>query len=92
LLPLIEGRHILALSFSGGMIMMLDFRLPRLSFRSQPVSLVMNQLMPWTMTGFAIMLITGVCCSPLRQRKSGEMQRRLVRTRDRIFSIAKNVA
>jgi hypothetical protein len=57
--PLIEGSHILSLSFSVGMVMILDMRLLRISFRSQPVSLLMGQLMPWTMTGFAVMLLTG---------------------------------
>ena len=56
--PLIEGSHILSLSFSVGMVMILDMRLLRISFRSQPVSLLMGQLMPWTMTGFAVMLLT----------------------------------
>ena len=58
--PLIEGSHILSLSFSVGMVMILDMRLLRISFRSQPVSLLMGQLMPWTMTGFAVMLLTGI--------------------------------
>jgi uncharacterized membrane protein len=58
--PLIEGSHILALSFSVGMVMMLDLRLLRICFRSQPVSLIMNQLMPWTLAGFAVMLLTGL--------------------------------
>jgi hypothetical protein len=58
--PLIEGSHILALSFSVGMVMVLDLRLLRLSFRSQPVSLIVNQLMPWTIAGFAVMLVTGI--------------------------------
>ena len=58
--PLIEGSHILALSFSVGMVMVLDLRLLRICFRSQPVSLVMDQLMPWTIAGFAVMLLTGL--------------------------------
>lgn len=58
--PLIEGSHILALSFSVGMVMVLDLRLLRLSFRSQPVSLIMQQLMPWTIAGFGVMFLTGI--------------------------------
>ena len=57
--PLIEGSHILSLSFSVGMVMMLDLRLLRISFRSQPVSLMMEQLMPWTVAGFGVMFVTG---------------------------------
>jgi hypothetical protein len=58
--PLIEGSHILSLSFSVGMVMILDMRLLRISFRSQPVSQMMAQLMPWTIAGFAVMLLTGI--------------------------------
>ena len=58
--PLIEGSHILALSFSVGMVMVLDLRLLRICFRSQSASLVMDQLMPWTIAGFAVMLLTGL--------------------------------
>jgi len=58
--PLIEGSHILSLSFSVGMVMILDMRLLRLSFRSQTVSSMMEQLMPWTLAGFGVMFLTGV--------------------------------
>ena len=58
--PLIEGSHILSLSFSVGMVMILDMRLLRLSFRSQTVSSMMEQLMPWTVTGFGVMFLTGM--------------------------------
>jgi hypothetical protein len=58
--PLIEGSHILALSFSVGMVMVLDLRLLRISFRSQPVSLIMQQLMPWSLAGFSVMFVTGL--------------------------------
>lgn len=58
--PFIEGSHILALSFSVGMVMILDLRLLRISFRSQRVSLMMQQLMPWSVTGFGVMFLTGM--------------------------------
>jgi hypothetical protein len=60
LFPIIEGSHIMALSFSVGMIMILDMRLLRISFRSQTVSSIMEQLMPFTLAGFAIEMLTGV--------------------------------
>jgi hypothetical protein len=59
LFPVIEGSHILALSLSVGMIVLLDIRLLGLAFRSEAVSRIMQQLMPWSMTGFAVMFITG---------------------------------
>lgn len=60
LFPIIEGSHIMALSFSVGMIMILDMRLLRISFRSETVSSIMEQLMPFTLAGFAIEMLTGV--------------------------------
>ena len=59
LFPLVEGSHILSLSISVGMIMVMDFRLLRLSFRSQPVALIYEQLLPWATAGFGIAFFTG---------------------------------
>ncbi|MEO8395920.1 MAG: DUF6644 family protein [Chloroflexota bacterium] len=59
LFPFIEGSHILALSFSVGMVLILDLRLLRLAFRGERISLMMAELMPWTLTGFAVMMLTG---------------------------------
>jgi hypothetical protein len=58
--PLIEGTHIMAMSLSVGLILMLDLRLLRLAFQGERVSKVMHQVMPWALPGFAIMFITGV--------------------------------
>ncbi len=57
--PLVEGSHLLALSFSVGMVMVLDLRLLRVCLRNRPAALVMRELMPWSLTGFAVMLATG---------------------------------
>jgi hypothetical protein len=57
--PLVEGSHLLALSLSVGMVMVLDLRLLRVCLRNKPVALVMRELMPWSLTGFAVMLGTG---------------------------------
>jgi hypothetical protein len=59
LFPLVEGSHILSLSLSVGMIMMMDFRLLRLSFRNQPAALIYQQLLPWATAGFCIAFFTG---------------------------------
>jgi hypothetical protein len=58
--PAVEGTHILALSLSVGLILMLDLRLLGVAFESEPVSRVMHQVMPWALPGFAIMFVTGV--------------------------------
>jgi len=60
LFPLIEGSHILALSISVGLIVILDLRFLGLAFPGEPVSRVMKQVMPWSLLGFAVMLITGL--------------------------------
>ena len=57
--PLVEGSHILSLSLSVGMIMMMDFRLLRLSFRNQPAAMIYQQLLPWATAGFCIAFFTG---------------------------------
>ena len=57
--PFIEGSHILALSLSVGLVLMLDLRLLRWAFREQPVSAIMNQVMPFALPGFGIMFATG---------------------------------
>ena len=58
--PLVEGTHILSLSLSVGLILMLDVRLFRLGFQSEPVSRVMRGVMRWALPGFAIVFVTGV--------------------------------
>ena len=57
--PLVEGSHLLALSFSVGMVMVFDLRLLRVCLRNKPAALVMRELMPWSLTGFPVMLGTG---------------------------------
>ena len=59
LFPLIEGSHILALSLSVGLIMVLDLRFLGIVFPNEPVSKVMKQIMPWSLLGFLVMFGTG---------------------------------
>lgn len=59
LFPLIEGTHILTLPLSVGMIVVFDLRLLGIAFRSEPASNIMNQLLRWSMIGFAVMFSTG---------------------------------
>ena len=60
LFPAVEGTHIIALSISVGLILMLDLRLLRVAFQSEPVSRIMHQVMPWALPGFGIMFVTGI--------------------------------
>jgi len=60
LFPLIEGSHILALSLSVGLIMILDLRFLGIAFANEPVSKIMKQIMPWSLVGFTLMFGTGI--------------------------------
>jgi hypothetical protein len=60
LFPLIEATHILALSLSVGLILMLDLRLLWLAFRGEPVSGIMDQFVPWSLPGFAVIFGSGI--------------------------------
>jgi hypothetical protein len=57
--PIIETIHVLALSLSVGTVALFDLRLLGLSFRREPVSQVMSQIMPWSTAGFVVMFVTG---------------------------------
>src|ERR1051326_619164 len=46
LFPLIEGSHIMALSLSVGLILLFDLRLLRLAFAAEPVSKIMEEVVP----------------------------------------------
>ena len=58
--PIVEGTHVLALSLSVGTLLILDLRLSGLMFKRVRVSEVSSQLMPYSLTGFVIMFITGI--------------------------------
>ena len=57
--PLIESAHVLTLGLFVGTAVMLDLRLLDLTLRRVPVSEVMRRLLPWTIAGFVVMVITG---------------------------------
>jgi hypothetical protein len=58
--PIIEGSHVLGLALSVGTVMWFDLRLLGIAMRRDRVSTVFNQVRPWMMLGFAIMIATGV--------------------------------
>jgi hypothetical protein len=57
--PLIESVHVLALCLFLGFAVMLDLRLLGRTMRRVPVSEVAERLLPWTVAGFVIMIISG---------------------------------
>jgi hypothetical protein len=58
--PLIETVHVLALCLFLGFALLLDLRLLGLALRRTPVTDIMRSVMPWTWTGFVLMVISGV--------------------------------
>jgi hypothetical protein len=58
--PMVEGVHLLSLAFSFGLIVLTDLRLIGVAFRQVPVSIVLQQLRPWLLGGFAATFATGI--------------------------------
>ena len=56
---LIESVHVWALCLFFGLAVMFDFRLLNWTMRSVPVSEVARRLLPWTVVGFVVMVISG---------------------------------
>jgi hypothetical protein len=57
--PLIESAHVLTLCLFVGTAVMFDLRLLGLTLRGVPASEVLRRLLPWTIAGFVVMVITG---------------------------------
>jgi uncharacterized protein DUF6644 len=60
LFPIVEATHVLALSFSVGVLVWFDLRLMGWGMKHQPISQVHKQMMPLAFIGFVVMFITGV--------------------------------
>jgi hypothetical protein len=58
--PVLEGTHLLTVPLSAGTILLLDLRLLGWGMRKTPVSVIFEQLRPWSLLGFTINFITGV--------------------------------
>ena len=56
---MIESIHVLTLCLFLGLAAMLDLRLVGIAMRQTPVSEVADRLLPWTVAGFVVMVITG---------------------------------
>src|SRR5246127_3177587 len=57
--PLVESVHVWALCVFFGLAVMFDFRLLGWTWRRVPVSEMSRRLLPWTIAGFVIMVISG---------------------------------
>jgi hypothetical protein len=56
---IVESMHVFTLCLFVGLSSMLDLRLLGLIMREVPVSKVVARLLPWTIAGFSVMVITG---------------------------------
>jgi hypothetical protein len=58
--PAIEASHLLVLAFSVGTIVWVDMRLLGWAMRREPLTDVLEQLQPYTLTAFALAFATGL--------------------------------
>jgi hypothetical protein len=57
--PIVESVHVLTLCLFLGLAVMLDLRLLGATMRKTPASEVLGRLLPWTIAGFIVMVMTG---------------------------------
>jgi hypothetical protein len=57
--PIVESVHVLTLCLFLGLAIMLDLRLLGISFRKTPVREMTERLLPWTLAGFVVMVLSG---------------------------------
>lgn len=57
---LLEGTHLLSLMLFAGTIFLVDLRLLGVAFRRTPVSVISDRVLPLTVFGFVIVIVTGV--------------------------------
>lgn len=57
---ILEGTHLLMLMLFAGTIMVVDFRLLGVAFRKTRVSVISTKILPLTVAGFGLMIVTGL--------------------------------
>lgn len=57
---LLEGTHLLALMLFAGTIFIVDLRLLGATFRKTPVSVISEKVLPLTVAGFIVVVVTGL--------------------------------
>ncbi len=57
--PTFDVIHTLGIVLVAGTIMLVDLRLLGLALRGEPVAAMVRRIVPWTLRGFALMLVTG---------------------------------
>jgi uncharacterized protein DUF6644 len=59
LFPIVESVHVLGLALFLGMAVLLDLRLLGWFMRGLRLSTVVRRVLPWTVTGFGVMVVSG---------------------------------
>ncbi len=59
LYPMVESVHVLTLCLFLGTAVLLDLRLLGVAMRRVPISQFTGQLLPWTIAGFVLMVLSG---------------------------------
>jgi hypothetical protein len=54
-----ESTHVMSIMLFVGTIAMIDLRLLGVSYRQVPVSQMLSRMLPWTISGFVLLVITG---------------------------------
>jgi hypothetical protein len=54
-----ESTHVMSIMLFVGTIAMVDLRLLGVSYRQVPVSHMLSKMLPWTIVGFVLLVITG---------------------------------
>jgi len=57
--PIIEGVHLIGLSIAVGLLFITDLRLADVILKRIPAAVVLQQLLPWVLGGFAAILLSG---------------------------------
>ena len=57
---LLEGTHLLSLMLFAGTIFIVDLRLLGVTFQRTPVSVVSDRILPLTVAGFVLVVLTGI--------------------------------
>ncbi|MGF1457151.1 MAG: DUF6644 family protein [Alphaproteobacteria bacterium] len=58
--PVLEATHVLTIMLFVGTIIMVDLRLLGLAYTRVPVSEMTDRILPWTIAGFIVMVVTGL--------------------------------
>jgi len=56
---IVEGTHVLSLMVFAGTILFVDLRLLGFAFRNTPVSRISDSVLPWTIGGLIVTILTG---------------------------------